>query len=129
MNENDKKRASKMVMMHPNSEIAFAESFGELGRREKECYAVLTQSMRPLTDRQVMEALRFSDPNAVRPRLTELCKDLWVREVGWTQDHVSGKRVRLLEAVPAWKRMAILRSRNTDSNQLKLNFDMTKEEK
>lgn len=90
--------------IHVNSLRSFSESQDCLGRRARECYGVLAQSLRPMTDREVMRALGYQDMNAVRPRLTELLDDLWLEEVGTTEDELTGKQVRLLRAVPAWRR-------------------------
>lgn len=106
--------------MHPNSERAYAEGMEQMSRRARECYAVLMQSYHPMTDRQVLEALGYGDMNAVRPRISELVDQEWVHEVGSTVDHVTGKTVRLLAARPAWKRLAIIKERLDNPNQLKL---------
>jgi hypothetical protein len=91
--------------MHGNSLAAFSASIDVLSRREKECYGVLAASLRPLTDREVMAKLGFTDPNAVRPRLTGLVDDFWAEEAGSTRDEVTGKTVRLLRAVEPGRRI------------------------
>lgn len=63
----------------------------------------------PVTDRQVALMLDFSDMNAVRPRITELIREGFLKEVGTAQDHVTGQKVRLT-------------ARNTKYRQLKLDF-------
>lgn len=110
--------------MHDNSRRAYSESMDELSRRERECYGVLAASMRPLTDREVMESLGFTDPNAVRPRLTELVSDLWAEEVDTQRDHVTGKMVRRLSAIQPWRRQQKLRAMRDamNENQLQLAF-------
>lgn len=80
------------MTVHANS----LEAFRTLDRRARS-EAILTvyrDSMRPLTDRQVMEALGFHDANAVRPRITELLDAGKLCEVESAKDHVTGKTVR-----------------------------------
>jgi hypothetical protein len=110
--------------MHENSIRAFSDSMEQLSRRERECYGVQAASLRPMTDREVMERLQFTDPNSVRPRLTELVADLWAEEVDTVPDHVTGKQVRRLVAVQPWKcdqKLRALREANNE-NQLQLAF-------
>ena len=48
------------------------------------------------TDRQVMEALGFTDMNSVRPRINDMMKMGLLIEVGSRNDTLTGKRVRIV---------------------------------
>lgn len=61
--------------------------------------AVLNASPAPLTARQVMRALEYSDMNSVRPRLTELQKAGRIRVAGKALDDATGRNTALYEAV------------------------------
>lgn len=50
----------------------------------------------PTTDRRIMEGLGFADMNTVRPRVTELLDLGLLEAVGSTNDHRTGKTVRLV---------------------------------
>ncbi len=83
--------------MHQNSLLAFFENGPRLSKRAKAIVALLeSDAMQHLgrTDRMVMTALGFSDPNAVRPRITELIDMGLLEECGDCRDSVSGQRVR-----------------------------------
>lgn len=67
----------------------------------------------PCTARQVMIGLKFSDMNAVRPRLTELLKAGQVQTIGKAVDGNTGKNVAVFAEkgwVPLW------RTRDTSSS-------------
>ncbi len=49
------------------------------------------------TDRQIMKELGKVDPNAVRPRITELLTMGELIEFGKTKDEYSGKTVRVVK--------------------------------
>ncbi len=81
------------MTVHANS-IA---SFVTLSKTER-CRAILTvyrESVRGLTDRQVMEAMGFTDGNSVKPRISEMVDDGRLAEVGKVKCHVTGKTVRI----------------------------------
>lgn len=81
--------------IHRNSREAYAEGRLDLfPRRTREILAVFEGSKHPLTDRQVMEKLGKTDPNAVRPRITELVDAGVLKEEGSINDLATGKRVR-----------------------------------
>ncbi len=97
--------------MHQNSLEAHAteRDTGRLGKRAKaimwkfESWARIAKQTgghgfgaRGVSDRQVMEALHFSDMNSVRPRITELIKSGQLEECGSVIDPSTGKRVRLV---------------------------------
>lgn len=46
------------------------------------------------SDREVMESLDFSDMNFVRPRITELIKEGYLKETGNKKDYFTGRTVR-----------------------------------
>ena len=79
--------------MHANSLAAFDGV--ELGKREAlvlSCYLLAGVA---ITDRDAMLRLGFTDPNAVRPRVTSLVDRGLLQEIGNVRDEITGKRVRL----------------------------------
>ena len=90
-------------MIHPNSLKAYRDEWGKLSKRELDILGIL-QRHGALTDREVMEYLGFKDPNAARPRITDLIKRRLVVECGNTKDKLTGKTVRVTrieDALPA----------------------------
>lgn len=82
---------------HPHSSAALEgeQVTGKLSERA----AAILQAMSVgfgQTDRQVMAALGFTDPNAVRPRITELVQAGLLLECGEVADALTGKTVRLV---------------------------------
>jgi predicted DNA-binding transcriptional regulator len=61
-------------MVHINSITAFREERERLRGRKALIYELLSETNTAMTDREVMLKLGYSDPNAVRPRITELIK-------------------------------------------------------
>ena len=87
-----------MKAIHPNSVAAYWEGrTDQFGKRTQAIIGVLRNARGPLTDREVMTALRFSDPNAVRPRLTELVDAGLAIQVCDVRCPVTGKTVRLVK--------------------------------
>ena|SRR5689334_819583 len=88
--------------MHQNSLKAHSEESANFTLREKlilevlRCYDNRTRWNGGLTDREIMKRLGFRDPNAVRPRLTELIERGVCEECGSVQDADTGKTVRLV---------------------------------
>lgn len=81
--------------MHENSLLAYAEERAHLSTREQMIVARMKQDIfGQWTDRQVMNALNFTDMNAVRPRITSLVQKGILKEVGSVRDMVTGKTVR-----------------------------------
>ena len=83
--------------MHQNSLLALLENAPHLSKRERAIVELLEgDSMQHLgrTDRMIMNALGFSDPNSVRPRITELVTKGVLEECGDCKDAVSGMTVR-----------------------------------
>jgi hypothetical protein len=87
-------------MIHPNSRKTYTEEKIKLGKRAKEIYEFLIScnSSEIFTDRQIMQALGYSEPNQVRPRITELIKMGKVFEVGACKCISTKKTVRLVSA-------------------------------
>lgn len=84
-----------MKSIHPNSVSAYWQGRLELfGKRHQKVIAALRAARSPLTDREVMIACGFSDPNAVRPRITELVDAEIVLEVDAVTCPVTRKTVR-----------------------------------
>ena len=83
--------------MHENSLLAFEEQreAGHLSARQAEIYNAMFY-LQTATDRQIMEHLKYTDMNAVRPRVTELVKQGKLFEAGSRLDSVTGKRVRIV---------------------------------
>ena len=79
-----------------NSLLAYHEGETALfEKRELEILGVLRN--RPnLSDREIMIALEYGEPNQVRPRITELLKDGVLEQTGNRIDPLSGKRVRIV---------------------------------
>lgn len=88
-------------MRHPNSSAALRSErdSGRIGKRAAEIVAVYGE--RVLIDREVMAALGFTDPNKVRPRITELVLAGVLDECGWRIDPETGKKVRQTRLVAA----------------------------
>lgn len=84
--------------MHANSLAALGSL--DCGERERLIIDAYVAAGLPQTDRQIAERLGFDDMNKVRPRISDLIDDLILREVGSTKDHVTGKKVRLVEVRP-----------------------------
>ena len=72
---------------------------GEFSRREKEILAIFRSKAGSFTDREIMLGLGFTDPNCVRPRITELINRGVLEECGSLIDHHTGKRVRKVRLV------------------------------
>jgi predicted ArsR family transcriptional regulator len=84
-------------MIHDNSIQSYAEMQEKLGSRHKQIVSVLRKHPRGLTDRDVMMELGKTDPNSVRPRITELIKKGLVEEsLQPAQCAVSGRNVRVV---------------------------------
>jgi hypothetical protein len=97
------------MTVHANSLAAYQSL--NLSERSANVLRVYVESVCPFTDREVMHRLGFTDPNAVRPRITELCDAGLLEEFdGGTLDPETGKRVRLCRPTAA----AISRVRESD---------------
>lgn len=85
--------------MHDNSLKAHAEDEPKLSKRARLILAHIRMRDRPLTDRQVMSLMGFAERGMVQPRITELIKAKLLEEVGSVKCDVTGKTVRLVQAV------------------------------
>lgn len=86
-----------MKGIHPHSVLAYWEgNDGLFGQRHKKVIEVLRRATLAQTDREVMIACGFTDPNAVRPRITELLEAEILVEAGTTECPVTHKTVRLV---------------------------------
>lgn len=86
-----------MKGIHPNSVLAYWQgNDGLFGQRHQKVIEVLRRSTLSKTDREVMVACGFTDPNAVRPRITELIEAGILVETASTECPVTHKTVRLV---------------------------------
>lgn len=81
--------------MHPHSLEAFRQDEPKFSERQLIIYDRIARHG-PQTDREIAEALGFSDMNAVRPRITELIKANFLAECGEQKCPVTGKMVRVV---------------------------------
>jgi len=91
--------------MNPHSLDAYHEQVHAFSRRETVIFCHLLDNPGS-TDRQVKDALfgPASDMNTVRPRINELIDAGWIRVCGERHCPLTGKLVRVLEAVTAEER-------------------------
>jgi len=87
--------------MHDNSLEAYREELPKLHPRERDILGAVSHNWRgPWTDREIMRMLGFTDPNSVRPRITELLRAGLLVEGDKVKDSTTGKTVRTVR-VPA----------------------------
>jgi hypothetical protein len=84
--------------VHANSVKVYREDTAKISKRASEVLRLLKVSGVALTDREVMKSLGFTDPNSVRPRITELIDAGLIKEAGTTTDELTGKKVRRVTA-------------------------------
>lgn len=84
------------MTVHKNSVAAYHEEKKKLSTRAL-LIAAWVQMHGRSTDRQVMIGMGFSEPNAVRPRITELVDAGELVEVDSVRCEVTGKTVRVVE--------------------------------
>lgn len=77
---------------HKNSIKSFKELKAD--GRHAAILDLCRREARPLTDRQIVELLGFSDMNSCRPRVSELVDFGYLIECGNVRDSVTGKTVR-----------------------------------
>ena len=82
--------------VHQNSIAAFYQEQTKLSRRAADVLWFIREHG-ACTDREVMNGLGFSEPNAVRPRITELLEAGLLVDVGNTRCHFTGKTVRKVD--------------------------------
>lgn len=88
--------------VHRNSKEALKEErkSGRLAARQRdilqylECYAFSDVTAK--TDRDIMSGLNLTEPNQVRPRITELIARGYAKEAGSVIDCLTGRWVRLV---------------------------------
>lgn len=82
--------------MHANSLAAFYQGQTDLfNKREVEILKAF-RNKGPMTDREVMFELCFEDPNAVRPRISDLIDDGVLVQIGDKPDPITGRTVRIV---------------------------------
>jgi predicted HTH transcriptional regulator len=93
--------------MHQHSLQARKDNLADFNERERVIYDLL-RVHGPMTDRGVMQRLGYTDPNMVRPRITELKKSDWVVECGEEVDPGTHVKVRLVKALTPAERSQLL---------------------
>ena len=83
-------------VIHANSIQAYHAEKPKLSRRATAILAYITEHG-PHTDREVMRGMGFAEPNAVRPRITELVDAGLLMEVGDVTCPTTHKRVRRVD--------------------------------
>lgn len=85
--------------IHQNSAAVYHAEKHRLGER---ALAILdwVRANGPATDRQIMRGLHFTDPNTVRPRVTELVDAGELVQCGTVICDFSYKKVRLVKVTP-----------------------------
>lgn len=86
--------ATKRRKLHVNSLTAYHDGQAEFFSA-REIMVLRAYRAGPMTDREVMIALRFTDMNAVRPRITELVDDGVLEETSTRNDPITRKPVRV----------------------------------
>lgn len=82
---------------HVNSTLAYWSGREDFFSKRELLVLKAVERLKRASDREIMLFLGFVDPNAVRPRLTELVAEGLLVEVGNQDDPVTGKRVRVLK--------------------------------
>lgn len=82
-----------------NSVDAYYQEKPKLSGRRKLIFDCI-KKFQPVTDRQIMRHLGFSDPNTTRPRVTELINMGYVIHVSDTKDKTTNKTVRQVAIKP-----------------------------
>ena len=83
---------NKMMSTQMESYLAFLPKIGE---RQKSIVEVLEG--KAMTAREIAYNICFTDLNAVKPRITELCRKGILRVCGTKKDKVTGRRVHIYE--------------------------------
>lgn len=100
--------------MHINSLAAFDDIEEERSDRANVIYTLMTAAGVAMTDRQIAQALGFSDMNMVRPRITELKDNRWAVETGTIECPVTHRHVRLVKALNPVQRDALIESQRRE---------------
>lgn len=82
--------------MHINSIEAYYEELPKLSKRARQIADFFYNNgyAGGYTDREVMNVLGYTEPNQVRPRITELIQLGILKEVGAVKCEITGKKVR-----------------------------------
>lgn len=89
-----------MKTLHANSAAAYSDGrIDQFPKRTAAIVRALRAARGPLTDREVMVALGFQDPNSCRPRITELIDAGVAEEIDSVRCPVTGKTVRRVKLV------------------------------
>lgn len=83
------------MTMHSHSLSAYRAGGVSIGQRAQDVLAAIHR-LGAATDREVMIALKFTDMNAVRPRITDLIKAGRLEESGSCEDTLTGRQVRVI---------------------------------
>lgn len=84
---------------HANSRESYHGLGAAKSERMRQVIDLLRDAAGPRTDREVMCMLGFTDPNAVRPRISEGIRAGLIRECGKRVCEWTGKTVRIVEAI------------------------------
>ena len=89
-------------LIHQNSRDSYQENeaYGKGETFRNRIINLLTYTDRPMTDRQIINALRVEDVNNIRPEITRLKQQGVLIEAGKTKCPITGKTVR---TVCIWK--------------------------
>lgn len=93
--------------MHINSLLAFDEERSKLNNRCQRILRVI-EKCPDSTDRDILAELGQSDPNYVRPRITELIRRGLVVETGSRKCAISGRKCRTI-GLPKFEHQGQLR--------------------
>lgn len=94
--------------VHQNSLDAFSSIEDTRSARELMIYDLLSRMGRPMTDREIMRMLDFTEPNCVRPRITSLLEGHWIVPAGDIVCPVTGKTVRRTYALSPGERQSAI---------------------
>lgn len=83
-------------MIHEHSRLAYHAELPRFSRRAQKILDWLELHPRK-TDREIMIGMGFTDPNAVRPRVTELIESGSLIEVSEKRCEITGKTVRIVD--------------------------------
>lgn len=82
--------------VHLNSLAAYAEGVeGGFSEREQLILGAL-RKLGQATDRELTAALGFTECNATRPRISEMCKRGYLEEIGSKLDQLTRRMVRIV---------------------------------
>lgn len=84
------------TQVHDNSINAYRSEEVKLSKRAEAVLLWITEHG-PHTDRQVMQGMGFTEPNSVRPRITELIDANKLMEVGNVTCPITKKTVRRVD--------------------------------